>query len=122
MVNKEQIDTIVHLRNLGWTQKQISEEVKMSRQAVAYQLKKIKSIPDNNLQTSRGNVNNLPYLEELDSNSDYFIELFRNSDSKGGIILDVGANDGKFCLNMAYIGKKIIAFEDDQLAISKLQS
>ena len=42
MVTTEQVSEIIMLRGLGFSQQEISEAVDMSRQSVAYQLKKLK--------------------------------------------------------------------------------
>jgi orotate phosphoribosyltransferase-like protein len=42
MATPEQIAKIVKLRALGWSQAEISVEVGLSRQAVAYQLQRLK--------------------------------------------------------------------------------
>jgi len=42
MATPEQITKIVKFRALGWTQQEIGDEVGLSRQAVAYQLKRLK--------------------------------------------------------------------------------
>ena len=42
MATPEQIAKIVKFRALGWTQQEIADEVGLSRQAVAYQLKRLK--------------------------------------------------------------------------------
>ncbi|MEE2759081.1 MAG: sigma factor-like helix-turn-helix DNA-binding protein [Candidatus Thermoplasmatota archaeon] len=43
MATPEQVSKIVKLRALGWSQAEIAAEVGLSRQAVAYQLKRLKS-------------------------------------------------------------------------------
>ena len=44
MATAEQIAIVVKLRGLGWSQQEIAEEVGMSRQAVAYQLNRLKQM------------------------------------------------------------------------------
>ncbi|MDG1524533.1 MAG: winged helix-turn-helix domain-containing protein [Candidatus Thalassarchaeaceae archaeon] len=43
MANPQQIAKLVKLRALGWSQKEIAEQIGLSRQAVAYQLQRLKS-------------------------------------------------------------------------------
>ncbi len=42
MATPEQIARIVKFRALGWSQQEIADEVGMSRQAIAYQLQRLK--------------------------------------------------------------------------------
>lgn len=42
MATPEQIAQIVKFRALGWSQQEIADEVGLSRQAIAYQLKRLK--------------------------------------------------------------------------------
>ena len=43
MANPQQIAKLVKLRALGWSQKEIADQIGLSRQAVAYQLQKLKN-------------------------------------------------------------------------------
>ena len=42
MANPLQIANLVKLRALGWSQKEIADQIGLSRQAVAYQLQRLK--------------------------------------------------------------------------------
>ncbi len=44
MATAEQVSNVVKLRGLGWSQQEIAEKVGMSRQAVAYQLNRLKQM------------------------------------------------------------------------------
>ena len=116
MVTKEQIDTIIHLRSLGWTQKKISEEVKISRQSVAYQLKKI-------IQNPAEKEKLLPDMnKELNPEANFFIEFFRNIDTNNKSFVSIGSKNKEIIFGLASIGKRIVVFEDDPISLSKLNS
>ena len=76
MVTKLQLSQIAKFRSMGWNQQRIADELGLTQQVVAYQLKKLRERSDDEGIDSEDLIGGLPVLERVNSIDDKITECF----------------------------------------------